>query len=57
MEFCGKEFNDFFINEGIMRYHIIRHTPKQNGVVEWMNRTLLESTQCMLSSTGMSKEF
>ena len=42
MEFRGKEFNEFYKNEGIVRYRIVRHTPQQNGVAERMNRTILE---------------
>ena len=42
MEFCGKEFNEFCKNEGIVRHRIVRHTPEQNGVAKQMNRTLLE---------------
>lgn len=32
-------------------------TPQQNGVAEWMNRTLLERTHCMISNVGMINEF
>ena len=34
MEFCGKEFNEFCKNEGIVRHHIVRHTLQQNGVAK-----------------------
>ena len=57
MEFCGKKFNEFCKNEGILRQRTIRHTPQQNGVAKRMNRTLLEKTRCMLSNVGLSKEF
>ncbi|KAL6345221.1 hypothetical protein AAG906_015704 [Vitis piasezkii] len=57
MEFCGKEFNEFCNNEGIVRHCTVRHTPQQNGVAERMNRTLLEKTRCMLFKAGLSKEF
>jgi len=33
------------------------NTPQQNGVAERMNRTLLERARCMLSNTGLGKEF
>ena len=32
LEFCGSEFNEFSKNEGIVRHHIVRDTPQQNGV-------------------------
>ena len=50
MEFYGKEFNKFCKNEGIVRHHIVIHTPQQNNVVKQMNITLLERVQCMLSN-------
>ena len=34
MKFCGKEFNEFCKNEGIVRHHIVRHTLQQNGVAK-----------------------
>ncbi|KAL6322790.1 hypothetical protein AAG906_019059 [Vitis piasezkii] len=57
MEFCGKEFNEFSKNEGIVRHHTILNTPQQNGVAKRMNRILLEKARCMLSNAGLSKEF
>ena len=57
MELCGKEFNEFFNNEGIVRHHIVRHTPQQNGVTKQMKKTLLDKAQCMLLNIGLSKEF
>ncbi|KAH9794794.1 Integrase catalytic domain-containing protein [Citrus sinensis] len=44
-------------NEGIKRHFTVRHTLQQNGVVERMNRTLLEKVQCMLSNAGLDKKF
>ena len=34
MKFCGKKFNEFCKNEGIVRHHTVRHSPQQNGVAE-----------------------
>ena len=42
MEFCGNEFDQFCMNEGIVRHRTVRYTPQQNGVAERMNQTLLE---------------
>ena len=44
-------------DEGIDRHFTVRNTPQQNGVVERMNKTLLEKVQCMLSNVGLSKSF
>ena len=57
MELCGKYFNEFYKNEGIVRQRTVRHTPQKNGVVEQMNRTVLEKARFMLSNAGWSKEF
>jgi len=42
LEFCSTKFNEFYKDKDITRQHIVRYTPKQNGVVERMNKTLLE---------------
>ena len=57
MEFCGKEFNEFCKNEGIVKHHTVTNTPQQNGIAKQMNRILLEKARCMLSNAGLSKEF
>ena len=44
-------------DEGIVRHFTIRDTPQRNGVVEFMNQTLLEKVQCMLSNARLGKEF
>ena len=56
MEFYGKEFNEFFNNEGIVRHRIVRHTPQQNGVTKRMKKTLLDKARCMLLNVRLSKE-
>ena len=49
LEFCSNEFNTLCKKERIVRHHTIRHTPKQNGVVEGMNMTLKKmSDACFL---------
>ncbi|KAH9688421.1 hypothetical protein KPL70_015118 [Citrus sinensis] len=57
----GEYTSDLFLqvcqNEGIKRHFKVRHTPQQNGVVERMNRTLLEKVRCMLSNAGLDKKF
>jgi transposase InsO family protein len=55
MEFCVGEFNKFYKDEGIARHRTVSHTPQQNGVVEQMNRTLLERARCLLSNIGLSR--
>jgi transposase InsO family protein len=57
MEFCSNEFNNYCTNEGIVRHHTIPYTPRQNGVAERMNRTIISKDHCMLSNAGMSRRF
>ena len=33
------------------------YTPQQNGLAEWMNKTLLERTRAMLKAAGLGKSF
>lgn len=33
-EYCSKEFDEFFRQQGIKHQKIVSHTPQQNGVVE-----------------------
>ena len=56
-EYISDPFLQVCQNEGIKRHFMVRHTPQQNGVVERMNRTLLEKVRCMLSNAGLDKKF
>ncbi|KAI4303367.1 hypothetical protein MLD38_039008 [Melastoma candidum] len=57
LEFCGSDFNEFCLKEGIIRHRTVVGTPQQNGVAERMNRTLLEKARCMISNAGLGKDF
>ena len=57
LEFCNEEFEMFCKNQSILRHKIVRNTPQQNGLVEMMNKTLLDKIKCMLYSSGLSKHF
>ena len=57
LEFCFNEFNTLYKKEGIVRHCTVRHTLQQNGVVESMNRTLMEKVRCMLSNAQLPKSF
>ncbi|KAK8926176.1 hypothetical protein KSP39_PZI018366 [Platanthera zijinensis] len=46
-EYTSTEFQNYCNQEGITRHLTIPGTPQQNGVVERMNRTLLERARCM----------
>ncbi|KAJ0844964.1 putative RNA-directed DNA polymerase [Helianthus annuus] len=57
LEFCNNEFNNFCKKHGIARHLTIPGTPQQNGLVERMNRTLLDKVRCMLIESGLPKSF
>nr|GEW65085.1 retrovirus-related Pol polyprotein from transposon TNT 1-94 [Tanacetum cinerariifolium] len=50
IEFLNKKLNAFFKEEGIEHQTSTARTPKQNGVVERRNRTLVEAARTMLSA-------
>jgi hypothetical protein len=56
-EFCGNKFEEFCKKCGIARQKTTPYTPRQNGVAERMNRTLMEKTRSMLSGSGLGQEF
>nr|GEW18480.1 retrovirus-related Pol polyprotein from transposon TNT 1-94 [Tanacetum cinerariifolium] len=49
-EFLNKTLHAYFASEGILHQTSVARTPKQNGVVERQNRTLVEAAQTMLSA-------
>jgi hypothetical protein len=42
---------------GMARHLTVPGTPQQNGLVERMNRTLLDKVRCMLHESGLTKRF
>ncbi|KAE8675254.1 hypothetical protein F3Y22_tig00111689pilonHSYRG00088 [Hibiscus syriacus] len=56
-EYTSEEFDDFCRKEGIKRQFTVANTLQQNGVVERMNKTLLERTRVMLRDAGLEKSF
>ena len=56
-EFCSTEFEQFCKEQGIERHKTTPYTPQQNGVVERMNRTLMEKARSMLSGAGLEQRF
>nr|GEX41252.1 retrovirus-related Pol polyprotein from transposon TNT 1-94 [Tanacetum cinerariifolium] len=49
MEFLNKTLHAYFAKEGIRHETSTARSPKQNGVVERQNRTLVEAARTMLS--------
>lgn len=56
-EYLNDEMNSLLTNHGIERRLIVARTPQQNGVVERMNRTLLDMSRCLMLQSGSSSMF
>ena len=56
-EFCSDEFNTCCEEHGIRRELTAPRTPKQNGVVERKNRTVVEMTRSMLKAKNLPNMF
>ena len=56
-ELCGKEFNQFCKQHGIARKNKTPYTPQHNGIVERINRTLMEKARSMLSDVGLLQDY
>lgn len=57
LEFVLDKFQQFCVSKGIKRHKTVPFNPQQNGVIERMNRAILEKVRCMLSSSGLPKKF
>ena len=47
-EYTSNEFMKYCSAEGIKKEHTVPHTPQQNGVAEWKNRTMARVAKAML---------
>nr|GFD12060.1 putative ribonuclease H-like domain-containing protein [Tanacetum cinerariifolium] len=56
-EFLNQTFHAYFAAEGIQHQTSIAQTPKQNGIVERRNRTLVEAVRTMLSAAKVALFF
>ena len=56
-EFCSKEFEEFCRKCGIAWQKTNPYTPEQNGVVERMNKMLMERARSMLSGVRLGHKF
>ena len=44
-EYTSKEFEEYLAKKGTKHRLTIHDTPEQNGVAEWLNRTLVEKSR------------
>ena len=54
-EFTSLEFEKYCREEGIVRHKTNVYTPRQNGIAERMNRTLLERAWSMLNNANLGQ--
>ena len=52
-EYCSHEFEDYCSINGIHRQKIVLRTPRKNGVVECMNKTIMEHVRSMRLHVGL----
>jgi transposase InsO family protein len=57
MEFCSNEFKAYCKSQGIVRHYTIPYAPQQNGVAKRWNRTIISKARCMLSNSGLNRQF
>jgi hypothetical protein len=56
-EYCKKEFDDYCSYHGIRREKTVPRTPRENGVSERMNRTIMERARSMRLHVGLPLPF
>ena len=56
-EFISREFKEYLFKHGIRHKKTVPSTPQHNGVVERMNRTIVEKVWCMLKLAKPPKSF
>lgn len=56
-EFCNEAFRKFLLENGIVHQTTTPYTPEQNGMLERMNRTVVEKARCLLFDANLEKKF
>lgn len=56
-EFCGNEMEKFLRSNGIVHQTTNAHTPEQNGMLERMNRSIVEKAKCLLFDAKLNIKF
>ena len=56
LEFCNHEFKRVCKSNGILWHTTVTYTPKKkNGVIERVNRTLLNKVRCLITTSDLPK--
>ena len=56
-EYMSNECKSYYSEKGIKHEKTVPGTLQQNGVVERMNRTIVENVRCMLRMANLPKSF
>lgn len=56
-EYISKAFDNYCAENGIARQHTTQKCAQQNGVAEWVNRTILEGITSMLTQANLPARF
>lgn len=56
-EYVSRVFSEYLKKEGIVHEKTVPKNPEQNGVSERWNRTLVETTRCMLQGAKLPQKF
>uniref|UniRef100_A0AAV1UXP6 Integrase catalytic domain-containing protein n=1 Tax=Peronospora matthiolae TaxID=2874970 RepID=A0AAV1UXP6_9STRA len=56
-EYRNTTMNNFCKAKFVKRGFSVPFNPKQNGMAEWMNRTLVEMARCMHKDSGIDKSY
>ena len=51
-KYGNKEFDSYFSHNGIRREKRVPRTPQENGLLERMNRTIMDCARCMRLHVG-----
>ncbi|CAI7746597.1 unnamed protein product [Closterium sp. NIES-54] len=56
-EYTANAFTEYLSSHGIVHQTSLPHTPHQNGVAEWVNRTLMDRVRAMTIGASLSSKF
>ena len=56
-EFISVEFTVYCVDQGVVQHHTAPYSPRQNGVVERRNQTVVGMARSMMKAKGMPARF
>ncbi|CAI7732898.1 unnamed protein product [Closterium sp. NIES-53] len=55
-EYTANAFTDYLSSHGIVHQTSLPHTPQQNGVAKWVNRTLMDRVRALTTQASLSSK-